>query len=175
MTSVSSVALFRGQRLLTATFHFLSTPFLLRWHCPGLFLSLRDNWLFNTVDWHLLGGFTYKTGFSHGGQRKATLVLFSPPVCLGPLQRQSALVWDSCLDFWGGRDSISHQPGHVLRAVATQTLAQEHCRVAALRPGKTKEDPVTLQGGRVCRLSHFWLPVASRHWDFCGHSRAPPG
>lgn len=32
-----------------------------------------------TLNWHLLRGFIYKTGFSHGGQRKAILIL--SPTC----------------------------------------------------------------------------------------------
>lgn len=45
---------------------------------------------------------------------------FLTPLCLslGPIKNQYALFWDFYLDVWGGRGSISHQPGHVLQAVA---------------------------------------------------------
>lgn len=128
-----------------------------------LFLCLGDNWLFYILDWHLLRGFMYKTVFSHGGQRK---LLWSPhlPVSLDPIKSQCTLVGDSCLDscLSLGREGNLPQPGRVLQAVATQP---SHRRgVAALRPGKRKEDLVTLQGIRACRPSQLRLPVASWLW-----------
>lgn len=130
-----------------------------------LFLCLRDNWPFYILNWHLL------RGFSHGGQRK---LLQSPhlPVSLGPIKSPCILVGDSCLSL--GREELHlPQPGRVLQAVATQP---SHRRgVAALRPGKRKEDPVTLQGGEVLQALPAPAPCGQLALGSCGPSRALPG